>query len=467
MRAPLVLALALAPAAASANSMVSHVWVAEQAADAQPPGPLRDIVTDPALRPALQNGAIYQDSGYSVRAEYGEWAHWESFLEPYVRYIRGRWGAEGFRSADARRHVAFLMGLAAHSMTDQTFDQYFMERVRQYDRTDANDLDLGADAWLMVEHGVTSSADGRFWFDEMPAIHAAVGGPAVTPELLRRASDLTAGTTQFLARYGWSLYPGHWRMMPWAASHYWDRGTPGSYPHLVETTAAYQAFLWRRLEGTAPDDAGFLYSWPAPGQANFPVAAADIESRIALTTAWGLDDATVSAATVRVRTESGEAVPARVSRYGDHGNTVMVRTTGDLAFNTAYRVELDASVRTLAGRAIGRTLTVAFRTRCAPDRLGECPPLTAPLPTLAEPPVRDPRPPPGMTPPGPVVMVDDAGNPEDAGADATARDAAAIDAGAPAPREEAGCGCRAQETGRGGAWALLALAALARRRRRP
>ena len=438
--------------------MVTHVWVAEQAAERQAPGPLRDIVTDPTLLPALRNGAIYQDSGYSVRAEYGEWAHWESFIEPYARWIRGRWGAEMYRSPDARRHVAFLMGLAAHSMTDQTFDQYFMARAEQYDRS-IDQLDVGSDAWLIVEHGVSSAADGQFWFDEMPSVHVAVGGPAVTPDLLRRASNLTAGATQFLARYGWSLYPMHWRAMPWSASHYWDRGTPGSYPHLVEVTAAYQAFLWQRLLGTAPDDAAPLYSWPAPAQTNYPVARADIESRVVITTPWGLDDATVNTTTVRVVTEAGVAVPVRVSRYGDHGNTVMVRAEADYAFNTAYRVELDARIRTLAGRAIGRTLTIPFRTQCAPDRLSECPPLVAPLPTLAEPPVRDPRPPPGGTPPGPVVMVDDGGlMGSDAGGDATA-DASVAPGG-----EGEGCGCRARGGSGGGGWMALVVAAIARRR---
>lgn len=462
----LVLALGFASPQVLANSMVTHVWVAEQAADRQAPGPLRDIVTDPSLRSALQNGAIYQDSGYSVRHDYGEWAHWESFLEPYTRYIRTRWGTEGFRSYDARRHIAFLMGLAAHSITDQTFDQYFMPRVRQYDRTDANELDLGADAWLMVEHGVTSFADGRFWFDEMPMIHAAVGGPAVTPEVLRRASDLTAGTTRFLTRHGWSLYTGHWRMMPWAASHYWDRGTPGSYPHLVETSARYMAFLWRRLQGTAPDDAALLYAWPTDGQVNFPVDARDIESRIVVTTAWGLDDATVDARTVRLVRGDGEPVPVRVSRYGDEGNTVMVRSTNDLAFDTAYRLELDASIRTLAGRAIGRTLTLTFRTRCAPERSSACPPIVPPLPTRSEPPVRDPRPPQGMNPPGLVKMVDDAGRPEDAAVDGLFRDVA-LDGTMATAREATGCGCRTQRTTRGWPWwALWGAAFVPRRRRR-
>lgn len=449
--------------------MVTHVWVAEQSIDRVSTPALVSIVRDPALRAVIQNGAIYPDSGYSVRHPYGEWAHWESFQEPYLQWIRSRWGAEGYTSPDARRHVAFLMGNAAHGMTDQTFDQYFVHRARAYDRGGVDDLDVSSDVWLIVEHGVRSAADGQFWFDELPGIHAAVNGPAVTPELLREAAQLTGGATRFLANYGWGLYTERWRQSPWSASHYMDEGTPGSYPLLVRTTAAYWEFLWQRLQGTAPYGAPPLYSWPAEGQVNYPVSREDVESRIEITTPWGLDDATVGARTVRLLGPGDVEVPVRVSRYGDHGNTLMLDLQQDLAFDTAYRVELSAALRTLEGSLTGAANSIHFRTRCAPDRLADCPPIATPRPNLAAPPVSDPRPRPdaGM----PVVeIVDDAGVMDDAGP-AAPRDAAVttatLDAGlTPAPAE--GCGCHARRAGRAGGaiFAAAALALAARRRRR-
>lgn len=467
--------LALAPRA-EANSMVTHVWVAEQSITQIEPGPLRDIVADPALRGVIQNGAIYPDSGYSVRHEYGEWAHWESWVEPYLQWIRGRWGAEGYRSADARRHVAFLLGCAAHSMTDQTFDQYFMARARQHDRTGADNLDIGSDAWLVVEHGVTSEADGRFWVDELPGIHAAVGGPAVTPAVLTEAGSLTSAGTRFLVRFGHTLYTARWREMPWSASHYMDPDTAGSYPHLVSTTAAYWRFLWRRLQGDAPPGAAPIYSWPSPDQVNFPVGRDDIESRVVVTTPWGLDDASVNDTTVRILGPDDAPVSARVSRYGDHGNTLMIRSTADLAYDTAYRVELSASLRTLEGSLTGTARSIPFRTRCAPDRLAMCPPLPTPRPTLAAPPVSTPRPPPGLDAGSGTVIIE----PDDAGAvvldagealDAATLDVpAALDAGAAAPPVTEGCGCRAGGSGSGAGGGaglvLVGLAGLVRRRRR-
>lgn len=455
---------------AGANSMVTHVWVAEQSITQIEPGALRDIVSDPALRGVIQNGAIYPDSGYSVRHPYGEWAHWESWVEPYLQWIRARWGAEGYRSADARRHVAFLMGCAAHSMTDQTFDQYFVSRARQYDHTDADSLDIGSDTWLVVEHGVTSEADGLFWVDEMPAIHAAVGGPSVTPAVLTEAGNLTAAGTRFLVRFGHTLYTARWRDYPWAASHYMDADTPGSYPRLVSTTAAYWRFLWRRLQGDAPPGAPPIYSWPAPGQVNFPVDHGDIESRVVVTTPWGLDDATVNEGTVRILGPGDAPVPAQVSRYGDHGNTLMIRPMADLAYDTPYRVSLSASLRTLEGSLTGAEQTIAFRTRCSPDRLAQCPPLPTPRPTLSAPPVSTPRPPPGLDAGSGTVVIepDDAGALDAAVADVATLDAAVgLDAGGASTKE--GCGCRAGASAAGGGvgWlSLLALAVLSRRRQR-
>jgi hypothetical protein len=109
----------------------------------------------------------------------------------------------------------------------------------------------------------------------------------------------------------------------------------------------------------------------------------------------------------------------------------MIRPTADLAYDTPYRVSLSASLRTLEGSLTGAEQTIAFRTRCAPDRLAQCPPLPTPRPTLSAPPVSTPRPPPGLDAGSGTVVIE----PDDAGAlDAAVHDAAldaamAMDAG--------------------------------------
>lgn len=439
--------------------MVTHVWVAEQAIEAIAPGPLRDIVADPALRAVIENGAIYPDSGYAVQHPYGEWAHWETWLEPYARWIAERYRGEGFRSPEARRHVAFLMGCAAHAMTDQSFDQYFVPRARQYDRSNADDLDMSSDVWLVVEHHVTSSADGQFWFDEMPSLHAATRGPAVTPMVLREAASRTASATRFLVRYGYTLYTQRWRQMPWSASHYFDPDTPGNYPSLVAITAAYWRSLWGRLDGTGRPDEPPIASWPREGQTNFSVDAGDIETRLVVTTAWGLAPGAVNADTVRLLDPDMQPVAVAVSRYGDEGNTIMVRPNADLRYHTRYTLELSPRLRTYAGPETGRAHQIHFQTRCAPERLSECEPLATPRPTLADPPVATPRPPMLDAGTGLVTVVDDAG--------AAPPDGALV---APTSAAASGCGCRSAATptspSSGGLGALAMLLWRRTRRRR-
>jgi len=183
---------------------------------------------------------------------------------------------------------------------------------------------------------------------------------------------------------------------------------------------------------------------------------------------------------VRILGPGDVPVPARVSRYGDHGNTLMIRPMADLAYDTPYRVSLSASLRTLEGSLTGAEQTIAFRTRCSPDRLAQCPPLPTPRPTLSAPPVSTPRPPPGLDAGSGTVVIE----PDDAGVLDASVDAAStldaalgLDAGGASTKE--GCGCRAGGGGAGGGGAggggagggvgwlsLLALAGLSRRRRR-
>jgi len=448
------------PAPAHANGLVSHVWVADQAVESLAPGPLRTLLSDPALRGVLRNGAIYPDSGYSVDHPYGEWAHWESLVEPYLRWVRARYGAEGYASPEARSHVAFLLGAGAHGMTDQTFDMLFMARSQQYDGN-VDDLDIGADAWLIVERGVGPSPDGAFAFETLPALHRDIMGPAVTPEILRNASGRTAAATRLLGRLAAGIYREHWVRMPWAGSHYLDPATPGSYPVLVRAVAGYYQALWDRLHDRAAPDAPPLVTWPEAGTVNVPVDPADIGTRGTMVFAYSVDRASLTTDNLRIVADGGEPVPSRVSRYGDDGNTVMVRPTIALAYNTAYRLEAGPALRFVTGAALGRTVSVPFRTRCAPERLADCPALPPPFVAPTEPPVRDPaaaiRDRDAGEPLGPIVMVDNDAGPADA----------AVDAG-PAPLgSPGGCGCTTappRHPGGVGAFGLLALVGVMLRR---
>src|SRR5687767_10656700 len=101
-----------APAGARANGVQAHMYIAELATAELPDGELRSIVTDPELLTVLRTGAFYPDSGYAIDDAYGEWSHWEPFLEADMDVLRARWRGD-YSSPEARRDVAFLMGVAA------------------------------------------------------------------------------------------------------------------------------------------------------------------------------------------------------------------------------------------------------------------------------------------------------------------------------------------------------------------
>jgi hypothetical protein len=121
----------------------------------------------------------------------------------------------------------------------------------------------------------------------------------------------------------------------------------------------------------------------------------------------------------------------------------MLRPAGTVQYSHPYRLEVSAGVQNLAGDENTSPYTFSFRTRCADDDLGSCPPrppdlVTGPIPT---------EPPP--------LPTTDAGVP-DAGPPAE------VDQGTPlAPRGGGGCALVMQRAGMpGAALPLFALGSL-------
>ena len=106
------------PGLAAAHGINGHVHVTGWAIESLPPGPLRAFFDDAALRDTAQSGASFPDSGYAVDDAYGEMAHWEPFIEAYVRWIKTTHGPD-FATDEARRHIAFMMGAASHGLQDE------------------------------------------------------------------------------------------------------------------------------------------------------------------------------------------------------------------------------------------------------------------------------------------------------------------------------------------------------------
>ncbi len=95
----------------------------------------------------LANGGYFPDSGYTARDhDQGEVAHWEPFVQAYIQVFRERYKPPF--TPEASQHLAFLMGLAAHGITDSTFDSLLYARAEQVDGGDFDSFDLSMDVFI-------------------------------------------------------------------------------------------------------------------------------------------------------------------------------------------------------------------------------------------------------------------------------------------------------------------------------
>lgn len=456
-----VLAVASAlivPLRASANGIVSHMHISDLALRRLPPGELRDLLSDPELVTIYRAGSVFPDSGYAASDAYGEICHWEPFTTAYIRWIRENHG-DDLTTQEARFHIAFLMGQASHGLADQVFDSLFMARSTQLDG-DSSNLDTAAEGWLVVEHDPMNQIEAVFDGDAMVDVFAGY------PELLEGhdpdAATFETGRTQItraigaIYAFGWTWYDMYWVEMPWAATHYYEAdNVPGSLPHVATFVTEYWQVLWERVHGRDTLGESFLGTWPEDGAVNFETDRDRVESRAMIVFGHGLDRSTFDG-NVRLLDSEGATVPAEARFiYGSpFANAVLVQANEDLAYDTEYVVEVGTGVRDIDGRAIPEPVSFSFRTRCAPDRLGDCPPLPEEW-------VRpdDPMPPPR-----------DAGRPRpDAGADAGADAGDTVDGGegtdAGLESGGGGCGCATSSHGPSQLLGLAALILVTLRRR--
>jgi hypothetical protein len=132
---------------AGATGMQGHIYMAQCAAEQTANARLRAIFDAHPLE--LANGAFFPDSGYTADDhEQGEIPHWEQYVEGYLQLIRERYQPP-YDDPEAAAHVAFLMGIAAHGITDSTFDSLLFDRAAQLEPGDMDKFDAAMDVFLV------------------------------------------------------------------------------------------------------------------------------------------------------------------------------------------------------------------------------------------------------------------------------------------------------------------------------
>jgi hypothetical protein len=380
------LATTFGAARASATGMQGHMYMAQCAAEQAEEPRLRAVFD--AHAEDLANGTFFPDSGYtSDDHDQGEIPHWEQYIEGYVELIRERYPAP-YDSPEARKHVAFLMGMAAHGITDSTFDSLLFERAEQVDPGDPNSFDMAMDIFLV--HDRPRYYVPALAFDAN--VHADIFNTKilhpVTPAAIEKAMSTAWSGISVVAKY---LYLGadDWgKKFPWARASLLDARTPGGYPFGARVTGGYYRELLRRLDGDTSADNVVIGSYPDDSTPLVTLDNTRPDGKIVLFFGEGIDRASLDDNSVVVADEAGNVVPTTLATYrGDKwANVVRVTAQAGWAPATKYTATLRNTVKTLHGVAPTKDIVLSFTT-CTPTTAGgDCA-----VPTGAAPPSPCPK----------------------------------------------------------------------------
>jgi hypothetical protein len=374
--------LALLPAPALACGQTTHVWVSMEAVRLLPDGPIADLVADPELYNILLNGTMFPDGGYAVSDDYGEMAHWEPLQQAYRAWIQEEYGGD-FSSREAQQHVAFLLGLSSHGLSDEVFDSLFYERSRAYDPGNTNggaSLDTASDVLFARDVGGIPRPTSWAPFEVLAEVYRDRLGYDVSVDTLQSGHALlyTALAYTDWARTSEERLETFGGDYPWAAAHMDDPSMAGSPPRQAPIVVAYWQQIWERLHGDRTFDEPVIAMEPPPGSFDHPTDRTAVEARVQLTFGRGVDASTLGR--VSVIEPDGAAFPAQIAHfYGDMSHAVLLRPQEDWAEDTEYTVVVEPGVVDYDGDASTTAFSGTFSTGPAPaaDPPPSEPPATA------------------------------------------------------------------------------------------
>ncbi|MBK9265217.1 MAG: zinc dependent phospholipase C family protein [Polyangiaceae bacterium] len=369
----------LAPEA-FATGMQGHVYMAQCAAEQIQDARLRAIFE--AHPTHLANGGFFPDSGYTAKDhDQGEIPHWEGYVQAYVELIRETYGPK-YDSPEAGEHIAFLMGMAAHGITDSTYDAIFGDRAAQVEPTDINSLDMANEIFLVHDLPryyipdivVDTNTHSNVFTNRMKhpvtaesiadAMSTARSGIAVVANLLYVGADEWGG------KY------------PWARKHLLDPRVPGAYPFGAKVVTGYYRELLRRLDNNPSADQVVIGTYPDP---EYPLVTLDNtrpDGKIHFFFGEGLERTSVDDTSIVVQDEAGNVVPTKWNFFrGDNWpNVIQIAAQEAWKPSTKYTVVLNNTIRTLQSVSPTKPFSISFTTCTPTSPGGDCPEISGPTP---------------------------------------------------------------------------------------
>ncbi len=353
---------------ARANGGNTHIWISLEALEHLPEGALKDLLSDPSHQQILLNGCVFPDGGYATDDDYGETAHWEPFLEGYVKWLRRNFDPP-YQEGEAAPLVVFLMGVASHDMADQVFDWLFMHVAEDRDASGWSNgtfdsLDSASDVLLVADTGLDVILEPWVPADEMAAVFSEELDYDVAPSLLDSGQDLLELVMQYGHDTGLrdpSRVQELREQYPWSAAHLLDPFEPGSPPTEAVVVAAYWQALWDRLHGVTRAENHIIATVPSEGSLGHPTDHTDRRSSVAVVFGYGIDrDGTLD---ITVTAPGGTQLPVSLSvRGGQWGNTVRIDPEQDWPADSILTVTVAGGLRRIDDTVFAEDWSFTFST---------------------------------------------------------------------------------------------------------
>jgi hypothetical protein len=356
-------AILAAPRLAPAAGVTTHYVMTREAVKKVSVPELKSLLDKNTA--ALMCGVSFPDFGTAVdygtfhmkKPEYGRTAHRPEFVEAYFDHVTGKCAPD---YEGCERLVAHFLGVAAHGMEDDLYDELFMNKAQEFDWDDGGRHDLWADEIFVVKYDLLDVVPPyRLPVKDLVEVYRGLG-----MEVRRR--DLRSGRF-----YHWvgaaglrsiAVFPyATWsRKMSFTRDHIVTH--PGGINHTAEVIARYLEIMWRRLQGAGRMEEPVLETWPRAGADGHEWDSGSLYSRVAVYFTTGMDKASITEDSLYLTGPDGKRAPVsyRIKHEGD--NFAALIPERDLAPGATYTVFITTGVRDMKGTPLPGPYSWSFTT---------------------------------------------------------------------------------------------------------
>ena len=331
-----------------AAGMTTHEFITETALKNLADPELKQVLK--SHRNVLLTACNFPDTGTANRylpgqkekPNYGGITHWPVYTESYLAYI----GANCHAPYDRRciRLIDHFMGLAAHDMEDQAFDELFLAKAAKVaapemfwmvDATSDFVVLAKYDRWAHVPVYVAPVKDLSRIFSDMGLDFSEAN--IVSGHIVHQIATVGERPVSFFS------YLPLKKRMPWISSHIY--AAPGGVVFAAGVIDEYWEALWQRINGKGGAIKPVIASLPAAGASDVP-----LDSEVNVFFARGKISASITPASFLVRDGAGKLVEGKIRNSGKFtGDEANFVPSAPLLPGRTYTVILTTGIEDLDG----------------------------------------------------------------------------------------------------------------------